>query len=222
MICWPAADLCFHPIWLVITLPKSCSEPDNARELYMSVSVSSTTKNRTPQLNEISACLQWGATVVRQRSVLVCVNTYRRVWLQRLWYVHVWRLCGLRMCDGCYNSDREGCDSDTARTFRRVCVSPEEERGFLSVAPKQTWYVLNEQQDVWFTLKPLCCAISESHVPTHRWQERSNVLLKFMIVCVWNIDHDNPVRRQLRYLCLFWPVLHPEHSLTQKDASLNE
>lgn len=50
------------------------------------------------------------------------------------------------MCDGCYNLDREGCDSDTACTFRRVCVSPEEERGFLSVAQKQTWYVCNEQQ----------------------------------------------------------------------------
>lgn len=49
---WPAA------ISLVITSPKKATEPDNARELYMSL-VSSPAKNRTSPLSEISACLQW-------------------------------------------------------------------------------------------------------------------------------------------------------------------
>lgn len=49
---WPTA------ISLVITSPKKSTEPDNARELYMSL-VSSPAKNRTSPLSEISACLQW-------------------------------------------------------------------------------------------------------------------------------------------------------------------
>lgn len=137
---WPIA------ISLVITLPKSSREPDNARELYMSP-VSSAAKNRTPQLNEISACLQWGATMGSQGRVGVCVSIPTGdCGCRGFWYVHVWRLCGLRVCDGCYNLDREGCDGDTAHTFRHVCVSPEEERGFLLVTQKQTRYVRNEQR----------------------------------------------------------------------------
>lgn len=53
---WPIA------ISLVIALLKSSRELDNARELYMSP-VSSVSKNRMSPLNEISACLQWGAPV---------------------------------------------------------------------------------------------------------------------------------------------------------------
>ena len=89
---WPIA------ISLVITLLKSSRELDNARELYMSP-VSSVAKNRTSPLNQISACLQWGASRGSQGGrgrdvcVRVCVwgcvwnvNTYRRpwLWMQRL------------------------------------------------------------------------------------------------------------------------------------------
>lgn len=63
---WPIA------ISLVITLLKSSREPDNARELYMSP-VSSAAKNRTPPLNQISACLQWGASMGGQGGGWVCV-----------------------------------------------------------------------------------------------------------------------------------------------------
>lgn len=69
---WPIA------VSLVITLLKSSRELDNARELYMSP-VSSATKNRTPPLIGISACLQWGATTGRQGGMCVCVLRCVRV-----------------------------------------------------------------------------------------------------------------------------------------------
>lgn len=142
---WPIA------ISLVITLLKSSRELDNARELYMSP-VSSPSKNRTSPLNEISACLQWGATMGGQgegECVCVCVwgcvclhvNTYRRLWLwmQRLWCIYVQRLCGLRVCEH-LSQNRVFAGSPavmeihlTAHAVRHVCVS------FIQLLKNKPW-----------------------------------------------------------------------------------
>lgn len=109
---WPIA------VSLVITLLKSSRELDNARELYMSP-VSSATKNRTPPLIGISACLQWGATTGRQGGMCVCVcvkvcegvwclntgNTYRKQCLRMQWLWGVYCMCRDYVVWGCVAAD---------------------------------------------------------------------------------------------------------------------
>lgn len=82
---WPAA------ISLVLAPLKSTRVLDNTRELYVSPESSATKKKLLPP-NNISACLQRGATWGEG------VTYRRRLWMHGIWCVYVWvqRLCGLR------------------------------------------------------------------------------------------------------------------------------
>lgn len=120
---WPIA------ISLVITLLKSSSELDNARELYMSP-VSSAAKNRQPPMNKIWACLQCEAVMGEEQGCR-CVSVSVCRYLQEteckcaeiMWYEGVWWLLELNRAGLCWFANKDSGSHLTPRSFTRVYVT---------------------------------------------------------------------------------------------------